>query len=233
MKFIFYLYSYREVWYIEPKRSLCKRVTIFLFTLNCDLASARLDEMMLLKFPGPPQGSSNTLHYNSSNWLPCFLTHWGRDKMAAFSQTTLSNALSWMKMFEFRLKFHWRLFPRVQLTIFQHWFTILEALQHHKLLWSSQLHSVESRDKTIPHYLIHINVIFQPSIRIFSVYDSARSKPMREHVMCLADNLHNHRVKNQHWILANKSKQCISLWRTFIPWAVCHTSFFLFSILFT
>ena len=27
-----------------------------------------------------------------------------------------------MKMFEFRLKFHWRLFPRVQLTIFQHWF---------------------------------------------------------------------------------------------------------------
>ena len=27
-----------------------------------------------------------------------------------------------MKMFEFRLKFHWSLFLRVQLTIFQHWF---------------------------------------------------------------------------------------------------------------
>ena len=26
------------------------------------------------------------------------------------------------KMFEFRLKFHWSLFPRVQLTIFQYWF---------------------------------------------------------------------------------------------------------------
>ena len=27
-----------------------------------------------------------------------------------------------MKMFEFRLKFHWSLLPRVELTIFQHWF---------------------------------------------------------------------------------------------------------------
>ena len=50
------------------------------------------------------------------------LTHWSRDKMAAFSQTTLSNAFSWMKILEFRLKFHWSLFLRVQLTIFQHWF---------------------------------------------------------------------------------------------------------------
>ena len=50
------------------------------------------------------------------------LTHWGRDKMDAISQTTLSNAFSCMKMFQFRLKFHWSLFLRVQLTIFQHWF---------------------------------------------------------------------------------------------------------------
>ena len=34
------------------------------------------------------------------------LTHWGRDKMAAISQTTLSNAFSWMKMLKFWLKFH-------------------------------------------------------------------------------------------------------------------------------
>ena len=51
-----------------------------------------------------------------------WLTHWGRDKMDAISQTTFSNACSWMKMFEFRLKFHWSLFSRVQLTISQHWF---------------------------------------------------------------------------------------------------------------
>ena len=45
------------------------------------------------------------------------LTHWGRDKMAVISQTILSNAISWMQMLEFRLKFHWSLFLRVQLTI--------------------------------------------------------------------------------------------------------------------
>ena len=50
------------------------------------------------------------------------LTHWGRDKMAAISQTTFSSAFSWMKTFEFWLRFHWSLFIRVQLTIFQYWF---------------------------------------------------------------------------------------------------------------
>ena len=33
------------------------------------------------------------------------LTHWGRDKMDAISQMTFSSAFSWMKMFEFWLKF--------------------------------------------------------------------------------------------------------------------------------
>ena len=42
------------------------------------------------------------------------LTHWGRNKMDAISQTTSSSAFSWMKMFEFRLKFQWSLFLRVQ-----------------------------------------------------------------------------------------------------------------------
>ena len=50
------------------------------------------------------------------------LTHWGRDEMNNILQTTFLNVFSSMKMFEFRLKFHWSLFPRVQLTIFQHWF---------------------------------------------------------------------------------------------------------------
>ena len=45
------------------------------------------------------------------------LTHWGRNKMDAISQTTLSKAFLWMKMLEFWWKFHWRLFLRVQLTI--------------------------------------------------------------------------------------------------------------------
>ena len=36
--------------------------------------------------------------------------------MAAISQTTFSSAFSWMKMFNFRSKFHWSLFLRVWLT---------------------------------------------------------------------------------------------------------------------
>ena len=54
--------------------------------------------------------------------LFCILTHWGRGKMAAIFQTTFSTSFSWLKMYEFRLRFHWNLFPRVQLTIFHHWF---------------------------------------------------------------------------------------------------------------
>ena len=50
------------------------------------------------------------------------LTHWGLDNIEAVSQTTFSKAFSWMKMIEFRLRFHWSLFPRVKLTISQHWF---------------------------------------------------------------------------------------------------------------
>ena len=42
--------------------------------------------------------------------------------MDAISQTIFSNAFSWMKMFPLRLKCHCSLLPRVQLTIFQHWF---------------------------------------------------------------------------------------------------------------
>ena len=65
-----------------------------------------------------------------SNKILLWLTHWGRDKMGAIFQTTFSNAFSWMKMFEFRFKFHWSLFPRVQLTILQHWFRLwLGAVQ--------------------------------------------------------------------------------------------------------
>ena len=52
----------------------------------------------------------------------CMLTHWGRDKMAAIFADVIFICIFLMKMFEFRLRFDWGLFPRVQLTIFQHWF---------------------------------------------------------------------------------------------------------------
>ena len=50
------------------------------------------------------------------------LTHWGRDKMDAISQTTFWNVFSWIKIYEFRLRFHWNLFLRFKSTIIPHWF---------------------------------------------------------------------------------------------------------------
>ena len=42
-------------------------------------------------------------------------------QMATISQTTFSNAFSWIKIYEFQLRFHWSLFLGVQTTISQHW----------------------------------------------------------------------------------------------------------------
>ena len=61
-----------------------------------------------------------SLHWRatlSSNSVPN-LTHWGRDKITAISQMTFSNAFSWMEMHEFHSRFHWSLFLRFQITIF-------------------------------------------------------------------------------------------------------------------
>ena len=67
-------------------------------------------------------------HHDTSHCY-CFGTESGihinsypPDKMAAISQTTYSNACSQMKNFVFWFEFHWTLFLRAQLTIFQHWF---------------------------------------------------------------------------------------------------------------
>ena len=74
---------------------------------------------ILVRKPNPPITKKS---HSSDLWYTVHLTHWGRDKMASIFQTTFSNAFSWMKMDEFRLRFHWSSFPRFQLTIFQHRF---------------------------------------------------------------------------------------------------------------
>ena len=60
---------------------------------------------------------------DSNTWkLPIFfddVTHWGQDKIATIFQTIFSNAFLWMKMNKYGLRFHKRLFPMVQSTIFQ------------------------------------------------------------------------------------------------------------------
>ena len=55
-------------------------------------------------------------------WYQISLTHGDRAEMDNLSQMTFSNVFASMIMFEFCLKFHWSLFLRVKLTIFQHWF---------------------------------------------------------------------------------------------------------------
>ena len=50
------------------------------------------------------------------------LTHWGRDKMPDTLQMIFSNAFSSVKKLGLWLKFHWSLFPGIQLTISHHWF---------------------------------------------------------------------------------------------------------------
>ena len=52
--------------------------------------------------------AANSLY--SHERIVLVLTYPPLDKMAAYSQTTFLNAFSWMKMFEFELKFHWSLF---------------------------------------------------------------------------------------------------------------------------
>ena len=73
-------------------------------------------------FISAPMFYRNPTNPNFHSTFSKHLTHWGRDKMDAISQTTFSNAFSWMKMHEFRLRFHWSLFLRLELTIFQLWF---------------------------------------------------------------------------------------------------------------
>ena len=46
-----------------------------------------------------------------------YFTHWGRHKWPPFSRRHFQ-----IQFLEWKLKFHCSLFPRVKLTIFQHWF---------------------------------------------------------------------------------------------------------------
>ena len=74
-------------------------------------------------------------HNCMNPWSYSSLTHWGRDKMAAIWQTTFSNASSWMKIYEFRFRFHWSLLLRLQLTISQHCLDNGSAPSHYLNQW--------------------------------------------------------------------------------------------------
>ena len=81
------------------------------------------------------------LHQLIQLWYYYHLTHWDRDESDNIPQKTFSNIFSPMKMFDFGLNFHWRLFlrVRVQLTIFQHWVRswlgAFQATRHYLNQW--------------------------------------------------------------------------------------------------
>ena len=66
------------------------------------------------------------------------ITHWAWRKIATISQMTFSNGFSWIEIYIFRLRYHSSLFPRVQLTIFQHWFSKGLALSRRQaIIWTN------------------------------------------------------------------------------------------------
>ena len=96
-------------------------------------------------------------------------------QMAAIFQTTFSNAFSWMKMYQFSLRLHWSLFPRVKLTIFHPWFRQWlgadQATSHYlnqgwKVYWriytSLGLNELSDFTPTFQDYITNIGAIICP-----------------------------------------------------------------------
>ena len=88
--------------------------TIVCYWLSCILKSQHYHEPIMHNTASNSQQWLAIMCYDEGTLTLVYLTHWGRDKMDAISQTTFSNAFSWMKMFQYRLKFHWSLFLRVK-----------------------------------------------------------------------------------------------------------------------
>ena len=72
-----------------------------------------------------------------------YSTHLPLDKMTTISQTVFSDAFSWMKIYEFWLRFHWSLFLMFELTVLQHWIRLwlgaFQATSHYLNQWWTRL----------------------------------------------------------------------------------------------
>ena len=104
------------------------------------------------------------------------LTHWGGDKMSALFKTTFWNAVSWMKMYEFRLRFHWWLFLCLWLTIFRYWFrNWLGAGRRQAIIWTNvdlfndlnvlTWHSLVCK-LACSSITVYSNILFRPRTRL-------------------------------------------------------------------
>ena len=98
---------------------------MFTSLISCNLRSGYSWSWVVTLSPGSlfllPQVGGAVAPRGSGGGYRCswvLLLRLHLDKMAVIFQT-FSNAFSWMKMYLFRLRFHWSLFPRVHWTIFQ------------------------------------------------------------------------------------------------------------------
>ena len=115
-------------------RSICNYIYIYIYHVSIFEIHLFANRTRSLgsKVKFSVAGAMTSLSFSrwSTNWTPnhciifgtscvCLLTHLPLDKMTTISQTTFWNAFSWMKRFVFWYEFHWSLFLRVRLTIFQ------------------------------------------------------------------------------------------------------------------
>ena len=90
---IWWVCSYNIMWHIDLKH---RSLYLLLSNMNCSKhwTSCIFQSKIWALF----------IIFQNLTEVWCYLTHWGRNKMDAISQTTFSSAFPWMKMFEFRLK---------------------------------------------------------------------------------------------------------------------------------
>ena len=81
----------------------------------CGISNKIHDGNFLKMTPTPPHHVPCICVLDSAD---DYLTHWGRDRIDAISQTDFSNSFSRLKMYEFCLRFHRSSFLRFELTIF-------------------------------------------------------------------------------------------------------------------
>ena len=113
-------------------------------------------------------------HYT---WL---FTHWGQDKIAVIFQTTFSNAFSWMKMHDLRLRFYWNLFLRFKVRINNisglvqimawHWWSdnslsepmMFGLLMHICVIWPQWVKKAAFTTRSLDSY--HTTLLYQQEI---------------------------------------------------------------------
>ena len=143
-------------------------------------------------------------------------------KMAAIFQTTFSNAFPWIKTYGIRLKCHWSLFLRVQLTISHNWFRWWlgadQATSHCLNQWwldywrTSSLpglnESNEILDISVIFRVIVVTEVWDISCEIASrriPLDLADDKPTLDQVMAWCCQASSHYM-SQFWT-------CVAIWR--------------------